>query len=62
MVAQRVDGVVFQVEFSESRTGRKGAVGEGCQTVRPQPEDAEAGQLRGHSGGHFWNLERRRKS
>lgn len=57
MVAQRVNGIVVQVEFSQSGTGREGAIREGPQTVRPQSENTEAGQDWRNAGGHLWNLD-----
>lgn len=33
VITQRVDSVVFQVEFSQTWAGREGAVREGGQTV-----------------------------
>lgn len=56
VVAQSVDGVVVQVEFSQTRTSREGAVGERRQAVGAEPEDAEGGQDRRHAGGHVWDL------
>lgn len=56
VVAQSVDGVVVQVEFSQTRTGGEGAVRERRQTVGAEPEDAEGGQDWRHAGGHVWKL------
>lgn len=57
VITQRVDSVVFQVEFSQTWAGREGAVREGGQTVWPQPEDTKCGENGTSSRGYLWNLE-----